>query len=76
MGCGGSKEIEEGLEAELDENMQETGVETDEQESDPAWPHIRGVYEIFLQLIVVSACGTAIFIFWPYFCVHDSLPEG
>jgi len=28
MGCGGSKEIEEGLEGELDDNMQETGVET------------------------------------------------
>lgn len=41
--------------------MQETGVETDEQESDPAWPHIRGVYEIFLQLIVNEACDVKSF---------------
>ena len=36
--------------------MSETGVETDDQESDPSWPHIRGIYEIFLQLIVNEAC--------------------
>jgi serine/threonine-protein phosphatase 2A regulatory subunit B' len=36
--------------------MSETGVESEEQESDPSWPHIRGVYEIFLQLIVNEAC--------------------
>jgi serine/threonine-protein phosphatase 2A regulatory subunit B' len=36
--------------------MSETGVEAEEQESDPSWPHIRGVYEIFLQLIVNEAC--------------------
>ena len=36
--------------------LAETGVETEEQESDPTWPHIRGVYEIFLQLIVNEAC--------------------
>jgi serine/threonine-protein phosphatase 2A regulatory subunit B' len=36
--------------------MSETGVENEEQESDPSWPHIRGVYEIFLQLIVNEAC--------------------
>jgi serine/threonine-protein phosphatase 2A regulatory subunit B' len=41
--------------------MQETGVEADEQESDPAWPHIRGVYEIFLQLIVNEACDVKTF---------------
>jgi serine/threonine-protein phosphatase 2A regulatory subunit B' len=41
--------------------MQETGVETDEQESDPSWPHIRGVYEIFLQLIVNEACDVKTF---------------
>lgn len=36
--------------------MSETGVEADEQESDPTWPHIKGIYEIFLQLIVNEAC--------------------
>ena len=36
--------------------MSDTGVDNEEQESDPAWPHIRGVYEIFLQLIVNEAC--------------------
>jgi serine/threonine-protein phosphatase 2A regulatory subunit B' len=36
--------------------MSETGVEAEEQESDPSWPHIRGIYEIFLQLIVNEAC--------------------
>ena len=41
--------------------MSETGVETDEQESDPSWPHIRGIYEIFLQLIVNEACDVKTF---------------
>jgi serine/threonine-protein phosphatase 2A regulatory subunit B' len=41
--------------------MQETGVDTDEVESDPSWPHIRGVYEIFLQLIVNEACDVKTF---------------
>ena len=41
--------------------MQETGVEADEQETDPSWPHIRGVYEIFLQLIVNEACDVKTF---------------
>lgn len=36
--------------------VSETGVETEEQESDPAWPHLRGVYEIFLQVIVNESC--------------------
>jgi hypothetical protein len=45
----------------LNLGMQETGVEPDEQESDPAWPHIRGVYEIFLQLIVNEACDVKSF---------------
>lgn len=36
--------------------MKDTGVDQDEQESDPSWPHIRGIYEIFLQLIVNEAC--------------------
>ena len=36
--------------------VSDTGVDNDEQESDPSWPHIRGIYEIFLQLIVNEAC--------------------
>lgn len=36
--------------------MSDTGIDNDEQESDPSWPHIRGIYEIFLQLIVNEAC--------------------
>lgn len=36
--------------------MSETGVEAEEQESDPSWTYIRGIYEIFLQLIVNEAC--------------------
>lgn len=41
--------------------MSETGVETEEQESDPSWPHVRGVYEIFLQLIANEACDVKTF---------------
>jgi serine/threonine-protein phosphatase 2A regulatory subunit B' len=44
------------LKRNINLGMSETGVESDEQESDPSWPHIRGVYEIFLQLIVNEAC--------------------
>ena len=36
--------------------MSDTGVNEEEQESDPAWPHIRGIYEVFLQLIINEAC--------------------
>ena len=36
--------------------MSDTGVDADEVETDPTWPHIRGIYEIFLQLIVNEAC--------------------
>ncbi len=32
----------------------ETGVEQ-EEEVDPAWPHVQGVYEFFLQLVVNDA---------------------
>ena len=39
----------------------ETGVEEEETESDPAWPHIKGIYEIFLQLIVNEACDVKSF---------------
>jgi len=31
--------------------MAETGVEADE-EMDPAWPHLQGIYEFFLQLVI------------------------
>jgi serine/threonine-protein phosphatase 2A regulatory subunit B' len=41
--------------------MQETGVESDVQESDPSWHHIRGIYEIFLQFIVNDACDVKTF---------------
>lgn len=36
--------------------MSDTGVDNEEQESDPSWPHIRGIYEIFLQIIINEAC--------------------
>lgn len=36
--------------------VSDTGVDNDEQESHPSWPHIRGIYEIFLQIIVNEAC--------------------
>ena len=29
----------------------ETGIEQDE-EIDPAWPHLQGIYEFFLQLVI------------------------
>jgi hypothetical protein len=29
----------------------ETGIEQ-EEDSDPAWPHLIGIYEFFLQLII------------------------
>ena len=34
----------------------ETGVEEEEQEPDHSWPHIRGIYEIFLNLVINEAC--------------------
>ena len=35
----------------------ETGVEQ-EDEVDPAWPHLQGVYDLFLQLVVNDAIET------------------
>ena len=32
----------------------ETGVEQ-EEEVDPAWPHLQGIYEFFLQLVINEA---------------------
>ena len=32
----------------------ETGVEQ-EEELDPAWPHLQGIYEFFLQLVINEA---------------------
>jgi serine/threonine-protein phosphatase 2A regulatory subunit B' len=32
----------------------ETGIEQ-EDEVDPAWPHIQGIYEFFLQLVINEA---------------------
>lgn len=33
----------------------ETGIEQ-EEEVDPSWPHLQGIYEFFLQLIINEAC--------------------
>ena len=41
--------------------VSETGVEEEEQEPDPSWVHIRGIYEIFLQLIINEACDVKTF---------------
>ena len=30
----------------------ETGIDQEEEEADPAWPHLYGIYDIFLQIIV------------------------
>ena len=35
-------------------NVSETGVEQ-EEEVDPAWPHLQGIYEFFLQLVINEA---------------------
>ena len=35
-------------------DFKETGVEQ-EEEVDPAWPHLQGIYEFFLQLIINEA---------------------
>lgn len=32
----------------------ETGIEQ-EEEIDPAWPHLQGIYEFFLQLVINEA---------------------
>ena len=32
-------------------NFAETGVDQ-EEEMDPAWPHLQGIYEFFLQLVI------------------------
>ena len=34
--------------------MSETGIEQ-EDEVDPAWPHLQGIYEFFLQLVINEA---------------------
>ena len=41
--------------------VSETGVEEEEQEPEPSWIHIRGIYEIFLQLIINEACDVKTF---------------
>jgi len=33
-------------------NFAETGMDADTEEMDPTWPHIQGVYEFFLQLVI------------------------
>ena len=37
-----------------DLQFSETGVEA-EDEVDPAWPHLQGIYEFFLQLVINEA---------------------
>ena len=32
-------------------NFAETGIDQ-EEEMDPAWPHLQGIYEFFLQLVI------------------------
>ena len=34
----------------------ETGIEEKEQEPDHTWPHISGISEIFLQLVINESC--------------------
>jgi serine/threonine-protein phosphatase 2A regulatory subunit B' len=41
-------------------DMAETGVEAEGLESDPSWAHIKGIYEIFLQLVMCEACDIKI----------------
>ena len=36
--------------------LSETGEEEEEQEPDYTWSHVRGIYEIFLQLVINEAC--------------------
>lgn len=36
--------------------VSETGIEEEEQEPDHSWVHIRGIYDIFLQLVINEAC--------------------
>ena len=36
--------------------VSETGVEEEEQEPDHSWVHIRGIYDLFLQLVINEAC--------------------
>lgn len=37
----------------------ETGIDQeDETDGDPAWPHLKGIYEFFLQIIVNEALET------------------
>ena len=32
--------------------LSETGVEDEEVTTDPAWPHLQGIYEIFLNIVI------------------------
>lgn len=41
--------------------VSETGVEEEEQEPDKTWINLRGIYDIFLQLIVNEACDIKTF---------------
>ena len=41
--------------------VSETGIEEEEQEPDHSWTHIKGIYDIFLQLIINEACDVKTF---------------
>ena len=41
--------------------VSDTGLEEEEQEPDHSWMHIRGIYDIFLQLIINEACDVKTF---------------
>ena len=41
--------------------VSEIGVEEEEQTSDPSWLHLRGIYELLLQLILSEHCDSKIF---------------
>jgi serine/threonine-protein phosphatase 2A regulatory subunit B' len=46
----------------------ETGIEQ-EEETDPAWPHLQGIYEFFLQLIINEAVEVNYFTLSTLYCL-------
>jgi len=40
--------------------ISETGIVVEDQEVDPSWKHLKGIYEIFLQIVVNEACDVRI----------------
>ncbi len=41
--------------ANISLGITETGIEIEDQEEDVSWHHLKGVYEIFLQVVVNEA---------------------